>query len=64
MTKELIPITTITIDKTETQGVDGRELHRGLESKQHYADWVKNRIERCDLVLTCPPERSPIVMLE
>jgi len=44
--KELIPITSQPINETETLTCDGRALHEFLESKQHYADWMKGRIEK------------------
>ncbi len=39
---ELIKIT----EKNGTQLVDARELHAFLESKQEFANWIKNRIEK------------------
>lgn len=38
---------------TETNGqraVSARELHAFLESKQEFANWIKNRIEKYDLI--------------
>lgn len=33
-----------------SQAVSARELHRFLESKQRFSDWIKNRIEKYDFV--------------
>ena len=36
---------------TETvQAINARDLHSFLESKQHYSDWLKNRIEKYKFV--------------
>ena len=36
---------------TETvQAINARDLHSFLESKQHYSDWLKNRIEKYTFV--------------
>lgn len=34
----------------QDKSVDARELHTFLESKQHFADWIKNRIKEYDLI--------------
>lgn len=33
-------------EQNGTQVVSARELHTFLESKQNFADWIKNRIEK------------------
>ena len=43
---ELIPIS----DNDGKKAVNARELHVFLESKQKFTDWIKNRIEKYDLV--------------
>ncbi|MDR0711621.1 MAG: antA/AntB antirepressor family protein [Prevotellaceae bacterium] len=43
---ELIKIT----ERDGKQAVSARELHAFLESKQEFAAWIKNRIEKYDLV--------------
>ena len=42
--------TLIKIETTEkgNQAVSARELHQFLESKQRFADWIKNRIDKYD----------------
>jgi phage anti-repressor protein/phage antirepressor YoqD-like protein len=45
----------IKIDRQEVAGqniqtVNARDLHEFLESKQQYADWIKNRIKKYDFV--------------
>lgn len=42
----LIPIN----DNNGKKAVNARDLHAFLESKQRFADWIKNRIEKYDLV--------------
>ncbi len=42
--QKLIPVFAGKIADTSSQLVDGRELHAFLESKQHFADWIKDRI--------------------
>lgn len=32
------------------QLVDARTLHKALDSKQNFRDWIKDRIKRCDLI--------------
>jgi len=44
MSQELIPISTRQISGQEIQTVNARDLHAFLESKQEYANWIKNRI--------------------
>ena len=43
---ELIPLQ----DNNGSKAVNARDLHSFLESKQQFADWIKNRIEKYDLV--------------
>lgn len=43
---ELIPLQ----DYNGKKAVSARLLHSFLESKQQFADWIKNRIEQCDLI--------------
>jgi phage anti-repressor protein len=40
---ELVPVR---VTEKGNQAVSGRELHQFLESKQKFADWIKNRIEK------------------
>lgn len=47
MIKELIKIETTSDGR---QAVSARELHKFLESKQKFADWIKNRIEKYDFI--------------
>lgn len=47
MTNELIKIST---DEKGNNAVSARELHSVLESRQQFGDWIKNRIEKYDLV--------------
>jgi phage anti-repressor protein len=44
--KELIPVTKQPINEVEALTCDARALHVFMESKQHFADWIKNRIEK------------------
>ena len=37
-------------ERNGEQVVSARELHRFLESKQEFANWIKNRIEKYDLI--------------
>lgn len=46
--KELIKLTQQTLDNAEVNTVNARELHEFLESRQEFANWIKNRIERYD----------------
>lgn len=46
----LIPVSTSTINHQRTLTCDGRALHEFLESKQHYTDWIKKRIEKYGFV--------------
>ena len=45
-TTELIPIT----EQDGKRAVNARDLHEFLESKQQFADWIKNRIRQYDFV--------------
>ena len=42
----LIPIN----DNNGKKAVNARDLHAFLESKQDFSTWIKNRIEKYDLV--------------
>lgn len=42
---ELINITKATINDEEVNAVNARELWQKLESKQRFADWIKDRLE-------------------
>jgi len=44
---ELIKITT---NESGNQVVSARELHKFLESKQEFANWIKNRIDKYGFV--------------
>lgn len=44
--QELIPIS----ENNGKRAVNARDLHSFLESKQRFADWIKNRIDKYDLV--------------
>ena len=43
---ELIPLQSQTIDGNAVETVSARELHAFVESKQEFANWIKNRIEK------------------
>lgn len=43
---ELIPLHHQTIDNEPVETVNARELHAFVESKQEFANWIKNRIEK------------------
>ena len=43
---ELIPLHSQTIDGNAVETVNARELHAFVESKQEFANWIKNRIEK------------------
>lgn len=47
MNDQLIPIRQNTYGQ---KAVDARELHAFLESKQRFADWIKNRIEKFSFI--------------
>ena len=42
---EIINITRTTINEEEVNAVNARELWQKLESKQRFADWIKDRLE-------------------
>lgn len=42
---EIVKITTVTINNEEVNAVNARELWKKLESKQRFADWIKDRLE-------------------
>lgn len=42
---ELVKITTVTINHETVNAVNARELWKKLESKQRFADWIKDRLE-------------------
>jgi anti-repressor protein len=44
--QELIKIEQRTVGDEVSQTVDGRALWEYLKSRQHFADWIKNRIEK------------------
>ena len=43
---QLIPLHSQTIDGNAVETVSARELHAFVESKQEFANWIKNRIEK------------------
>ena len=43
---ELIPLHSQTINGNAVETVSARELHAFVESKQEFANWIKNRIEK------------------
>ena len=43
---DLIPVSFDNFDGEESLSADARCLHKFLESKQQFADWIKNRIEK------------------
>ena len=49
---EIISIKIIqkTINKEKKRFVNARELHKWLESKRQFANWIKDRIEKYDFV--------------
>ncbi len=48
--KELVKIEKQTIGKEEINAVDARELWKFLESKQEFANWIKNRVKKYGFV--------------
>jgi anti-repressor protein len=44
--QQLIPITASTIGEATVQTVNARDLHKFLENKSKFSDWVKDRIEQ------------------
>lgn len=48
--KELIPIQQKEVSGQQIKTVNARELHSFLESKQHFADWIKGRIINFDFM--------------
>lgn len=42
----LVPINTSTINDEPKQTVNARDLHKFLESKQQFSDWIKGRINQ------------------
>jgi len=42
--QKLITISKVTLNGAEINSVNSREVHSFLESKQQYADWIKNRL--------------------
>jgi anti-repressor protein len=47
---QLIPIKESTINGETVQTVNARELHGYLESKQHFTDWIKARIDQYEFI--------------
>ena len=47
---ELIPLHSQTINGNAVETVSARELHAFVESKQEFANWIKNRIEKYGFV--------------
>ena len=47
---QLIPLQPQTIDGNAVETVSARELHAFLQSRQQFADWIKNRIADYDFV--------------
>ena len=47
---ELIPLQPQTINGNAVETVSARELHAFVESKQEFANWIKNRIEKYGFV--------------
>ena len=43
---ELIPLQPQTVNGNAVETVSARELHAFVESKQEFANWIKNRIEK------------------
>lgn len=43
---EIISLQSQTIDGNTVETVSARELHAFVESKQEFANWIKNRIEK------------------
>lgn len=50
MTTALIQITRKQVHDAEVQTVNARELHEFLENKDHFATWIKDRIEQFNFV--------------
>lgn len=49
MSKDLIPITKAVINNEEQNCVQARELHKKLESKRQFSNWITYRIEQAEL---------------
>ena len=47
---ELISLTQSAINGELQQTVNARELHKFLDSKRQFVDWIKNRIEKYGFV--------------
>lgn len=47
---ELIIIRPMLINGAEVNSVNARDLHRVLESKRQFADWIKTRIDEVDAI--------------
>lgn len=48
--QELIPLQLQTIDGNTIETVSARELHSFVESRQEFANWIRNRIEKYGFV--------------
>lgn len=46
MTTELIKTTGITLNGDKITAVNARDLWKFLESKQEFANWIKDRVEK------------------
>ena len=46
---ELIKVRQIEIDKTVVNSVNSRDLHKGLEVKKDYSNWIKDQVKSLDL---------------
>jgi anti-repressor protein len=50
MRTELVPIFKSTIDNDEVNSVNARDLHEALGVGKFFANWIRDRIEQCQLV--------------
>lgn len=50
MAAHLIPVFTGEITEGQTQTCNARDLHAALQSRQEFANWIKNRIEQYGFV--------------
>lgn len=50
MVPQLIKINNMVIGRSETNAVNSRDIHKFVESKQQYADWIKSRLSELGAV--------------
>jgi anti-repressor protein len=50
MTKDIIAISQVRLSGATTNGVNSRDIHEYVESKQDYSTWIKKRLEQLGAV--------------